>query len=44
MRPKVTIPLPKACPDEPRMANAVMLVPKSDIRNTKGPRARPARK
>ena len=37
IRPKVTIPLAKAWPDEPRIANAVMLVPKSDIRNTNGP-------
>ena len=44
MRPKVTIPLWKAWPELPRMAKAVMLVPKSDIRNTNGPSDRLARK
>ena len=42
--PKVTMPLWKAWPEEPRIANAVMFVPKSDIRNTNGPIERPARK
>jgi hypothetical protein len=44
MSPKVTIPLLKAWPDEPRIANAVMLVPNSDSRNTAGPSDRLARK
>ena len=35
--PNVTMPLAKAWPDEPRIVNAVMLVPKSDSRNTAGP-------
>ena len=38
------MPLPKAWPEAPRMAKAVMFVPKSDIRNTNGPSERPARK
>ena len=42
--PKVTTPFANACPDEPRIVNAVMLVPNSDSRNTNGPSARPARK
>ena len=42
--PNVTIPLAKAWPEEPRIENAVMLVPKSDIRNTNGPSVRLARK
>ncbi len=44
IKPKVTTPLAKACPAEPRMVKAVMLVPKSDSRNTIGPSDRPARK
>ena len=44
IRPKVTIPLLKAWPEEPRIANAVMFVPNSDIRNTNGPSDRLARK
>src|SRR5688572_3961139 len=44
MRPKVTIPLLNAWPDDPRIANAVMLVPNSDSRNTTGPSDRLARK
>ena len=42
--PKVTMPLAKAWPAEPRIVKAVMLVPNSDSRNTTGPRERPARK
>ena len=42
--PKVTMPLANAWPDEPRIANAVMFVPKSESRNTTGPSERPARK
>jgi hypothetical protein len=42
--PKVTIPFEKACPDDPRIANAVILVPKSENRNTNGPMERLARK
>ena len=38
------MPLEKAWPEAPSMAKAVMFVPKSDMRNTKGPRERPARK
>ena len=38
------MPLAKAWPDEPRIAKAVMFVPKSDIRKTKGPSERLARK
>ena len=44
INPKVTMPLLKAWPDEPRMANAVMFVPNSDSRNTYGPSERLARK
>ncbi len=44
IRPKVTMPLAKACPAEPRIVNAVMFVPNSDSRNTAGPSERPARK
>ena len=44
IRPKVTMPLANAWPDEPRTANAVMCVPKSEVRKTYGPTARPARK
>ena len=42
--PKVTMPFAKPCPAEPRIVNAVMLVPNSDNRNTVGPSDRPARK
>ena len=42
--PNVTMPFANACPAEPRIVNAVMLVPNSDSRNTAGPSARPARK
>ena len=42
--PKVTMPLAKAWPAEPRIVNAVMFVPNSDSRNTAGPSERPARK
>ncbi len=38
------MPLLKACPDEPRIEKAVMLVPNSDSTNTNGPSDRPARK
>ena len=38
------MPLVKAWPDEPRIENAVMLVPNSDSTNTNGPSERPARK
>jgi hypothetical protein len=41
---KVTMPFEKAWPAEPRMVNAVMLVPNSDSRKTTGPSERPARK
>ena len=34
--PKVTMPLAKAWPDEPSTANAVMCVPKSEVRKTYG--------
>ena len=34
IRPKVTMPLANAWPDEPSTANAVMCVPKSDVRKT----------
>ena len=44
MRPKVTIPLLKAWPEDPRIANAVMLVPNSESRKTAGPSERLARK
>ncbi len=44
MSPNVTTPLANAWPAEPRIVNAVMLVPKSDSRKTIGPSARPARK
>src|SRR6185295_20328536 len=44
IKPKVTIPFVKACPDEPRIAKAVMFVPKSEKRKTNGPIERPARK
>src|SRR6187455_2267215 len=44
IRPKVTIPLLKAWPDDPRIANAVMLVPNSESRKTAGPSDRLARK
>ena len=44
IRPNVTMPLPNAWPEEPRIVNAVMFVPKSDSRNTAGPSERPARK
>ena len=40
----VTTPLAKACPAEPRMVNAVMLVPKSESRKTYWPSDRFARK
>jgi hypothetical protein len=40
----VTIPLWKACPDDPRIVKAVMFVPNSDRRKTNGPSERPARK
>ena len=42
--PNVTMPFANACPDAPRIENAVMFVPKSDSRNTVGPSDRPARK
>src|SRR4051794_12709033 len=38
------MPLANACPDAPRIENAVMFVPKSDSRKINGPRLRPARK
>src|SRR3982750_810795 len=38
------MPLANACPDAPRIENAVMFVPKSDSRKISGPRLRPARK
>jgi hypothetical protein len=44
IKPKVTMPLLNAWPDDPRMANAVMFVPKSENRNTNGPSERLARK
>ena len=44
IRPKVTTPLAKAWPADPRIVKAVMLVPKSDSRKTTGPSERPARK
>jgi hypothetical protein len=44
IRPKVTTPLVNAWPEEPRMANAVMFVPKSENRKTNGPSERLARK
>jgi hypothetical protein len=44
IRPKVTIPFENAWPEEPRIANAVMFVPKSEKRKTKGPSERLARK
>ena len=44
IRPKVTIPFENAWPDDPRIANAVMFVPKSENRKTKGPNERLARK
>ena len=44
INPNVTMPFENAWPAEPRIVNAVMLVPKSDSRNTSGPSARPARK
>ena len=44
INPYVTMPLAKACPDAPRMENAVMFVPNSESRNTVGPSDRPARK
>jgi hypothetical protein len=34
INPKVTMPLLNACPEEPRMVNAVMLVPNNDSRKT----------
>ncbi len=37
IRPKVTMPLAKAWPAEPRIVNAVMLVPKSDSRKIDRP-------
>ena len=44
IRPKVTMPLVKAWPDEPRIAKAVMFVPKSDKEKRMGPSERLARK
>src|ERR1041384_726049 len=44
IKPNVTIPLLNACPDEPRIANAVMFVPNSENRKTNGPSDRLARK
>src|SRR6187549_2167460 len=44
IRPKVTIPLLKAWPEDPRIAKAVMLVPNSESRKTTGPSERLARK
>ena len=44
INPKVTIPFVKACPEEPRIANAVMLVPNRERRKTIWPSERPARK
>jgi hypothetical protein len=44
INPKVTMPFVKACPDEPRIAKAVMLVPKRENRKTNGPSDRLARK
>ena len=41
---KVTMPFVNAWPAEPRIVNAVMLVPNSDSRNTAEPSERPARK
>ncbi len=38
------MPFVKALPDEPRMATAVMFVPKSESRKTNVPSERPARK
>jgi hypothetical protein len=38
------MPLLKAWPEEPRMANAVMLVPNKEKRKTNGPSERLARK
>ena len=34
IRPKVTMPLANAWPDEPSTANAVMCVPNSEVRKT----------
>ena len=42
--PNVRMPLANACPADPRIVNAVMLVPKSDSRKTAEPSDRPARK
>jgi hypothetical protein len=44
INPYVTIPFENACPAEPKMVNAVMLVPNSDSKNTAGPNDLPARK
>jgi hypothetical protein len=44
IKPNVTIPFENACPDDPRIANAVMFVPKSEKRKTNGPSERLARK
>ncbi len=44
INPNVTTPFANACPADPRIVNAVMLVPNSDSRKTAGPSERPARK
>jgi hypothetical protein len=44
IRPNVTIPFEKAWPDDPRIAKAVMFVPKRENRKTNGPNERFARK
>jgi hypothetical protein len=44
IKPNVTMPLLKAWPDDPRIANAVMFVPKSENKKTNGPSERLARK